>query len=159
MASAPVKQRGRLHYEDIEVGSRFESPWHTITAEEIVCFARDWDPYPFHVDAEAAADSFFGGLTACAAHLFALQSRLAHDLLDDVALLAGLGGEGMNLLAAVRPGDRLQLVRTYTDKRPSRSRTDRGVVGIEHTLENLEGEVVYRTQGKILVARRAPAAR
>jgi len=143
-----------LYFEDIEEGQRLESPWHTVTREEIVEFARAWDPQPFHVEDAAAERSIFGGFAACAAHIFALQSRLAHALPARVALLAGLGGDGLELLAPVRAGAQVKLVRRFTGKRVSRSRPECGVVAIEHTLETPGGEVVFRTRGAMLVERR-----
>jgi len=148
----------RLYYEDIEVDARARSPWVTVRAEEIIAFAEAWDPHPFHLDEAEGARSIFGGLSACAAHIFALQSRLTHDLPQQAALVAGLGGDGMELLAPVLAGQRLCLVRRFSAKRPSRSRPSAGVVGIEHTLETPEGKVLFRTKGFILVARRPSAA-
>jgi acyl dehydratase len=145
-----------LYYEDIEAGRSLESPFHTVTREEIVAFARAWDPQPFHVEEAAAARSIFGGFAACAAHIFALQSRLAHELPARVALVAGLGGDGLELIAPVREGARVKLVRRFTGKRASRSRPEAGVVSIEHTLETPAGEVLFRTRGAMLVERRAP---
>ncbi len=86
--------------------------------------------------------------------MFAIQSRLTHDLPRGVALLAGLGGDGLQLLAPIRPGTRVKLLRRFTDKRLSRSRPEGGVVGIEHTLVDPDGTVLFRTTGSILVARR-----
>ena len=157
---AAKRERGlrTLYYEDIEVDVRMESPWVTVSAEEIVSFAEVWDPHPFHLDEEAGAGSIFGGLSACAAHIFALQSRLSHDLPAQAALVAGLGGDGMQLLSPVLAGQRLRLVRRFTEKRPSRSQPGAGVVGIEHTLVSPEGALLFRTRGFILVACRPSAS-
>lgn len=144
-----------LFYEDIEPGRSLESPFHTVTRDEIVAFARVWDPEPFHLEEAAAASSIFGGFAACAAHIFALQSRLAHGLPARVALLAGLGGDGLELLAPVREGARVRMVRRFTGKRPSRSRPGVGIVSVEQTLETPAGEVLFRTRGAVLVERRA----
>ena len=141
-----------LYFEDIEEGMRFESPWHVVTREEIVDFARVWDPQPLHLDEEAAKRSLFGGFAACAAHIFALQSRLACQLPARAELVAGLGGDGLELIAPVREGARIRLVRRYTGKRRSRSRPDCGVVSIEHVLETPDGELLFRTRGAMLVA-------
>ena len=79
-----------MYYEDIEVDARLESPWVVVSAEDIVSFAEAWDPHPFHLSVDAGERSIFGGLAACAAHIFALQSRLTHDLPAQAALVAGL---------------------------------------------------------------------
>ena len=125
-----------LYYEDIEVDARLESPWVVVSGEDIVSFAEAWDPHPFHLSVDEGERSVFGGLAACAAHIFALQSRLTHDLPAQAALVAGLGGDGMELLSPVLAGQRLRLVRRFTEKRPSGSQPDAGVVGIAHTLES-----------------------
>jgi len=148
----------KLYYEDIEVDGRMESPWVVVREEEIIDFAKAWDPHPFHLEEQAGANSIFGGLSACAAHIFALQSRLTHELPAQTALVAGLGGDGLELLAPVLAGQRLRLVRRFTEKRLSRSQPGSGVVGIEHTLESPEGDLLFRTRGFILVACRPSPA-
>lgn len=146
-------------FEDIEPGDHVESPWYRVTREAIIEFGREWDPYPFHVDEAAARESEFGGLVACTAHIFCIQSILTHRLPEDVALVSGLGGDGLNLLLPVRPDDELRLVRTYTSKRASGSRPGCGIVGIEHVLERRDGDLVFRTTGSILVERRQAGER
>ncbi len=143
-------------FEDIEPGDRIESPWYRVTREAIIEFGREWDPYPFHIDEEAAKATEFGGIVACTAHIFCIQSILTHQLPEDVALVSGLGGDGLNLLLPVRPEDELRLLRTYTGKRESASRPECGIVSIEHTLERRGGDIVFRTSGSMLVERRAP---
>lgn len=144
----------RIYFDDVEPGRQIKSSWYRVTREAIIEFGRNWDPYPFHVDEIGAKESHFGELVACTAHIFAIQSLLTHDLGEDLALLTGLGGDGLNLLLPVGVDDELRLVRTYTSKRESRSRQDRGIVAIEHALQRRNGDLVFRTTGSILVERR-----
>jgi acyl dehydratase len=144
-----------LLFEDIAVGLALESPVFCVEADEIRSFAERWDPQPFHVDPEAARDSVFGGLVACSAHVFSIQSRLAHRLRPTFAVLAGLGAREMRFEHAVRPGDRLVLLSRVLEKRVSRSRGDRGVVGQELRVVNQRGEIAMRMLGSVLVARRS----
>jgi acyl dehydratase len=144
----------KLYLEDIEPGLRLESPWYAIEREEVVEFARRWDPYDFHLDEEAAERSTFGGLVACTSHLFAISSRLAHRLPGEVALIAGLGGDGLQVLAPVRVDTRVRLVRRFTSARLSRSRPEAGVVAFEDVIESPEGETLFRTSGSVLIQRR-----
>ncbi|MBJ20299.1 MAG: acyl dehydratase [bacterium] len=130
------------------------SPWYEVERDEIIEMAIRWDPYPFHVDEEAARASVFEGLAACAPHIFAISARLSHDLPGPLALIAGLGGDGFHLLAPVRAGTRVRLLRRFLATRTSRSRPDAGVVSIEDTLVMPDGEAVFRTSGAMLVARR-----
>ena len=142
------------YFEDVEPGTRLESGWYAVEPDEIIEFARRWDPYDFHLDEEAAKASVFGGLAACTAHIFAIASILAHDLPKELVLVAGLGGDGLQLLAPVRAGSRVRLVRVIRAVRDSKSRPETGIVTIEDTLEWSEGEALYRTSGSMLVARR-----
>ncbi|MBW2427042.1 MAG: hypothetical protein JRG86_22560 [Deltaproteobacteria bacterium] len=144
----------KLYFEDIEPGLRLESPWYTIEREEVVEFARRWDPYDFHLDEAAAERSIFGGLVACTSHLFAISSRLAHQLPGEIVLVAGLGGDGLQVLAPVRVGTQVRLVRRFTSARASRSRPEAGVIAFEDVIESPEGEALFRTSGSVLIERR-----
>jgi acyl dehydratase len=148
----------KLYFEDIEAGRQVESPWVEVDRDEIVQFARDWDPYDFHLDEKAAKESIFGGLAACAAHIFAISSKLSHQLPDELALVAGLGGDGLHLLAPIYAGDRVRLVRRFTQTRASKSKPEAGIITIEDTLESPDGKVVFRTSGSMLIARRPASA-
>jgi acyl dehydratase len=130
---------------------------HLLTEEAIIDFARHWDPQPFHTDHEAAVHSIFGGLVACAAHLFAIISLLATQDPRPAAMLAGLGGGSTRLPSPGRVGDRLFLRRTYVDARPSASRPGAGVVSQLMELVDATGRLVVAQEGAILVARRPGA--
>jgi acyl dehydratase len=145
-----------LTFEDLGVGDSARSvETYQVLRDEVVDFARRWDPQPFHLDERAAEQSIFGGLSACAAHVFAIQCRLAASIEPRWALLAGLGNDGFELTAPVRPGDRLHLLRRVSGKRASRSKPDRGIVNVEHDLVNQQGEVVFRAKGRMMIARQA----
>jgi acyl dehydratase len=144
-----------LYLDDLAVGDVARSArTFEVAREEVVEFARRWDPQPFHLDDEAGRQSIFGGIIACAAHVFAIQSLLACSVEPRWALLAGLGNDGFDLLAPVRPGDRLALVRRVTGLRASRSKPDRGIVEVEMDLVNQRGEVAFRSRGRVMIARR-----
>jgi acyl dehydratase len=149
-----------LYLEDIPVDAPREVGEHVLTKDEIVEFATRWDPQPFHMDEEAAAHSVFGELVACAAHLFSIVSLLVTQDEQPAALLAGLGGSGMQLRSPGRVGDRLHLRLTYLEARPSASRPDAGVVRQRLELIDSAGRLLLYQEGSILVARRpgAPVA-
>jgi len=93
-------------FEDLDEGETFESGTHTVTKSEIVSFAEQFDPQPFHVDEAAAEDSMFGGLVASGLHTLSLATRLTVD--DCLSEIANMGGSGMDELrwyTPVRPGD------------------------------------------------------
>ena len=154
-ASSDAQHEPAVFFEDIEVGSEQTSPWYVVDRDEIVEMAARWDPYPFHLSEEAAERSVFGGLAACAPHIFAISARLSHDLPGPLALIAGLGGDGLQLLAPVRAGASVRLVRRFVSARESKSRPDAGIVAIEDRLETPEGVAVFTTAGSMLLARRA----
>jgi acyl dehydratase len=144
----------QIYYEDIEVGIEYTSPWYAVERDEVIEMASRWDPYPFHLDEEIAKRSLFGGLAACTPHIFAISIRLSHALPGPLALIAGLGGGGLHLLAPVRVGDQVRLKRRFTGVRESKSRPDAGIVSVEDTLYSSEGNAVFRTSGSMLIAKR-----
>jgi acyl dehydratase len=144
----------QIYYEDIEVGSEHTSSWYTVERDEIIEMASRWDPRPFHLDEDIAKRSIFGGLAACTPHIFAISVRLTHALPGPLALIAGLGGDGLQLLAPVRAGDQVRLTRRFTSARESKSRPDAGIVSVEDTLYTPEGDAVFRTAGSMVIAKR-----
>ena len=143
-----------IFFEDIEVGSEQTSDWYPIERGEVIDFAARWDPYPHHLDDASARDSIFGRIAACAPHIFAISARLSHDLPGPLALVAGLGGEGLQLVSPVYVDTKVRLTRRFTAARASKSRPETGVVSFEDRLEDPDGEVVFRTSGSVLLARR-----
>jgi acyl dehydratase len=141
-----------LYYEDLPIGQPSTFGSYRLERAEIISFAAKWDPQPFHVDDEAGARSIFGGLTACAAHLFAVSSWLNSQNPDPPALLAGLGGDGMRLASPGRPGDLLHMELTYRAKRRSQSKPDRAVVDVFNRVLTDDGRLVLEQGGAILVA-------
>jgi acyl dehydratase len=144
----------RLHLDDLHVGRRFVSAAHRVDAAEIVRFAAEFDPQPFHLDGEAAKASRFGGLVASGWHTAAITMRL---LVDGGAPIAGgivgVGGE-ISWANPVRPGDTLNVHSEVVEVVPSRSRPDRGTVTIRSETRNQDGTVVQIFVGKIVVPRR-----
>ncbi len=132
-----------LTFDDFEAGQVFELGSHEVTEEEILAFARQWDPQPFHVDPEAAEKSSFGGLIASGWHTGALWMRLYVDsLLGGAAGMGSPGIEELRWLAPVRPGDTLTGRLTVLETTPSQRRPDRGTVRIRGEMLNQDGVTV-----------------
>ena len=132
-----------LHFEDFEPGQVFDLGSRTVTTDDIVRFAREWDPQPFHVDPEAAKDSAFGGLIASGWHTGAMWMRMYVDsLLEGTAAMGSPGIEELRWLAPVRPGDTLTGRLTVLETTPSERRPDRGTVRIRAEMINQEGVTV-----------------
>ena len=138
----------RWYFEDLTPGLIVEAVGPTVTAEEIIDFAKKFDPQYFHVDAEAAKQSPFGKLIASGWHTSALCMRMVCDgyLLD----AASLGSPGIDELRWTRPvfaGDTLHLKMTVLEQRPSRSRPDQGSILSKWEVFNQQGEPVMHMTG------------
>ena len=131
-----------LYFEDVEVGSARTSGEFELTEEDVVEFARVWDPQPFHVDPEAARESPFGGLTASTCHIFCVAAKLLSQM-EPLAVIAAARHE-LDLLRPARPGDRLSMTVACAEKRASRSKADRGTVRLESELKTTDGSVTAR---------------
>jgi acyl dehydratase len=143
------------YWEDFETGQEAEHGSHAITAEEIVEFAREYDPQPFHVDPEAAAAGPFGGLIASGWHSAALyMGMFVRNVLLDSASLGSPGVEELRWLVPVRPGDVLTGRSRVVEAWPSERDPRRGTIVGEHELVNQDGEVVMRMRARGFIARR-----
>jgi acyl dehydratase len=132
--AAPIEDR---YFEDYQAGAVYEYGYATVTEEEIVAFARRFDPQPIHADAKLAAAGPFGGLIASGWHTAGIFMRLFADhYLSRVASLGSPGIDELRWPVPVRPGDRLRLRTTIIETRPSRSKPDRGVVRTQGELVN-----------------------
>ena len=151
-------RRTRLYLEDLQVGQTFVSGTHVIDEAQMLRFAREFDPQPFHVDPERAKQTLFGGLAASGWHTAAITMRL---LVEGGAPLAGgligAGGE-ITWPRPTRAGDCLQVTSEITTIVPSRSRPDRGIVTMRSETRNQHDEVVQIFVGKLVVPRRPAAA-
>jgi acyl dehydratase len=143
-----------LYFEDAQVGTTCKAGPRLVSKEEIIQFAKQYDPVPRHIDEEAAARSIFGGLTACSANTFSIFILLTTRLEPRLHVLAGLGWDELRLPNPVRPGDELDLESIVLEKRESKSKSDRGVVRTEIRLRNQKSEIVLQCNSNILVARR-----
>jgi acyl dehydratase len=127
--SAPVDDRW---FEDYAPGLAFEYGSVTVSEDEIIAFARRFDPQPMHVDPEAAAAGRFGGLIASGWHTVAIATRIfVEHYLSHVASIASPGVDEIRWPAPVRPGDVLRLRTTIVEARRSRSKPDRASCGRE----------------------------
>lgn len=116
-------------FEDYEVGAVYEWGYLSVTEEEILAFARQFDPQPIHIDRAYAAAGPFGGIIGSGWHSGSLAMRLIADhYLSKPASLASPGLDELRWAVPLRPGDTLRLRATILDARPSRSKPDRGIV-------------------------------
>ena len=141
-----------FYFEDIELGSTRTAGEIQLQEEQMIDFAREWDPLPFHTDPQAAARSPFGGLTASGCHIVCVATRLTH-LLKPLAVVAGLKQE-FEFPNPARPGDRLSLTSECVAKRASKSKPDRGIVTFQCQITNQEGVAVLLMRSTLMLLRR-----
>jgi acyl dehydratase len=148
--------RGIRYFEDFHVGDTFDLDATTqVTAEEIITFARQFDPQPFHLDAEQARDSFFGQLVASGWHTTALLTRLVVDgLINETISMGSPGVDEIRWLRPLRPGDTLHARFSVLACTPSKSRPTMGVVRSQCALFNQEEELILTLVGLHFFGRR-----
>jgi acyl dehydratase len=144
-----------LYLDDLAPGQTYGSGETTVTEADIVRFAKDFDPQPFHLDGEAAKATFFGGLAASGWHTASLTMRLLVD--SEMRLAGGIVGAGMDELRwpkPLRPGDTIRLESEVIEVRPSRSRPSQGLAKVRTTTLNQHGEAVQVLVANLLVVRK-----
>ena len=144
-----------VYWEDLPVGTVIDLGTRRVTRDEIVEFARKYDPQSFHTDEEAAKDSIYGGLIASGWHTCVMMIRLLCDtLLLRAASLGSPGIDEIRWVRPVRPGDTLHARMEVIESRASRSKPDRGLVKSRWEVRNQTGEVVMTMAGVGMYRRR-----
>jgi len=145
----------RYYWDDFAPGWIYESPPRTLTADEIVRFAREYDPQVFHTDPEGAKATPFGGLIASGWQTCGVMMRLMCDgYLLESACLGSPGLEELRWLKPVRPGDALRLRAEVLEQTPSQKQPNRGTVKFRWQVLNQNDEVVCAIVGRQLFRRR-----
>jgi acyl dehydratase len=148
-----------LHWEDFTPGHVAEYGPRLVTREEIVAFAAEFDPQPFHLDEEAGRASLLGGLAASGWHTCCLFMRIVVDgFLRDAASMGGPGVESVRWHVPLRPGDTLTVRATVLEARPSKSRPDMGFVKFLFEVINQTGTRVMTLTSPLMLRRREAAA-
>lgn len=149
--------RTAFYLEDFKLGNVYETPSITVTREQLVGFAREYDPQPFHLDDTAGNASVFGGIaaggfqTAALAWTLGLRTRM----FDDCAM-AGIGIDELRWRLPLKPGDTIKCKMTVIENRPSQSKPDRGIATFVYDMINQNGEVIM-TLKLIQMLKRRPA--
>jgi acyl dehydratase len=142
-----------LYFEDLQPGPLQTTGTYEMREDELIEFARQWDPQPFHIDPEFAAGTPMQGLFASSVHTYAIGSKLFNQLATPIAGIASIRHE-IELPAPARPGDILHLEVSLLEKRESQSKPDRGLVSVEMLLKNQAGLVIMRIRSLMMVRRR-----
>ena len=145
-----------IYFEDFQVGQVYELGSYTVSEEQILTFAREFDPQPFHVDSVLAAESIYGGIIASGLHTASIFMRLLYDgLLCRSASMGSPGQDELRWLRPVRPGDTLTARGTVEELIPSKSKPDRGLVRKSYEVFNQHGEKVMTMRGLGMFGRRS----
>lgn len=143
-----------IYLEDLSVGDVFVSKTHALDAEQIIAFASQFDPQPFHLDPDAARDTLFQGLAASGWHTAALTMKL---LVESFPVARGVIGAGAEVIwpQPTRPDDVVKVTSTVLSITPSRSKPDRAIVVVESVTSNQRDEALQKLTSKVVVFRRS----
>ena len=148
----------RYYFEDFSVGRVFDSGTRQLSEQDILGFAREYDPQYFHTDPEAAKQSIFGGLIASGWQTVGVCMRLMCDsYLLETSTLGSPGVDAVRWVKPVYPGDTLRMRATVIAAKPSSSKPDRGMATMRWDVFNQKNELVMHMQGMLMMKRR-PAA-
>jgi acyl dehydratase len=147
----PTLPESGFWFDDVTVGQELVSNPVLLTIEDIRSFASQWDPLPIHLDDKAARAAGLEGITASGTHLLAIKNRLLYDFAMEQAVLASFGFDEVRFHAPARPRDTLHLRLTWKEKRPSRSRPDRGIARHLCELMRADGVVLLSLHDTILM--------
>jgi acyl dehydratase len=145
-------------FDDFTVGDTFVLPAHEITKDDLIAFAREFDPQPIHLDEKAPETEQIGGLIASGWHLCAVFMRMFCDgLLLDSTSLGSPGVDTLKWQRPVKPGDTLTGRTTVLETRSSRSRPDVGILRLRQEVFDQAGERVMWMEHPMLFRRRSAA--
>ena len=145
-----------IYFEDLVVGQEETFGHYDVTREEVLEFARKYDPQPFHLSDDAAARTHFGRIAASGWHTTAMTMAVIarHVVATEQAGLGSPGIDELRWLKPVYPGDRLTVKGTILEKTPSRSKPHIGSFRTETVVTNQHDEPVMRYTSIVLMRRR-----
>jgi acyl dehydratase len=145
-----------IYFEDLVIGAETDFGTYDVTREEVLEFARKYDPQPFHLSDEAAAETHFGRVSASGWHTAAMtMAVIARKVVGEKQ--AGLGSPGIDelrWLKPVYPGDTLHVHGEILEKTPSRSKPEMGSFRTRTTVTNQDGVPVMTFVSIVLIRRR-----
>jgi acyl dehydratase len=142
-------QPTRLWLDDLTLGQEFISGEYPLDAEQIIGFAKEFDPQPFHLDPDAAKQTFFGGLAASGWHTMAITMKLLVQSMPLAQGIIGAGGE-ISWPQPTRPGDVLRVKSRIAKITPSRSRPDRATVLVHCVTMNQDDEHLQELRARLV---------
>jgi acyl dehydratase len=154
-AAGASEDKRDWYFEDFYEGQEIDLGSRQVSEDEIIAFATQFDPQPFHVDRDAAAASIYGGVIASGWHTCGMMMRMVVDgLMARSSSMGSPGLDGVRWLAPVRAGDTLHVRYQTVRVKASNSKPDRGVVWSKWVADNQHGETVCTVEGMGMFARR-----
>ena len=145
----------KLFLDDLEAGQIYRLGSQSLSEEDIIAFAERYDPQPFHIDPEAAAETIYGGVIASGWQTVCIFMRLFVDgLLSRSAAMGSPGLDELRWLRPVRPGDVLDARVEVLESRPSRSKPDRGLTKLRCVVADESGDEVLTFIANVLFQKR-----
>ncbi len=141
------------YFEDLNIGEVRVSSTRCIERDELINFARIYDPQYFHADPSTAGESFFGDIIASGIHVMAIWRQLDHEIAQDIAWICGLAWRNVIFKTAVRGGDIVHARSECLAKRVSTSDPRRGVVEYRYQLIKSDGTLAWECESVNLVER------
>jgi acyl dehydratase len=149
-----IFRMGKRYFEDLKRGDRFKSETYTVSEAQVISFAREFDPQPFHLDAAVARQTMFKDLIASGWHTAGITMRLFVQTLNFAEGAIGLGVDELRWPTAVKPNDVLLVETEIVDLRESQSKPSHGIVRIRNVTTNQRGEILQTMYASALVLRR-----
>lgn len=157
-SAAFLPVRPHRTFEDLHVGEFRKSSSRTVTQDEIIAFARQWDPQWFHSDSELARASVFGEVVASGIHVLAMWRQMDHEINSDIDHVCGVAWDELRLRRAIRAGDTIHVTSEIVELRPSTTRTDRGTALTRYAVVTEDGtEAVTFTSTNLVYTREGRA--
>ncbi len=150
----------KKYFEDLVDGERLCCKTVEMTKKQILSFANEFDPQPFHTSEKLASESIFGGLIASSLHTLSACTKVVVDALKEIEILSGVGMDEIKMKTPVRPGDILSVDAWWTNLKPSETRPDFGfgTVKCHVTNQNNESVIEYGYQYIIKTVRHMTAS-
>lgn len=143
-----------MYYEDFKLGEKRLSRAYNLSEQDIIAYAREWDPQPIHIDPDFAAQTRIGSVFACAVHLLSIMTKLFNEIWIRPATIAGFGWDKVRFLSPGLPGANLVLESEVISKRESKSNPDAGIVTWAMRLLNQRNELMLVFEGPVLIEKR-----
>ena len=142
-----------FYYDDYNVGDEHQCVSYVVDRDEVIAFASKWDPQPWHIDEKAAKESYFGGLTACSAHIFSIFCITSQQWQSGVQqmAIAGLGFDDLRMHKPVYAGDTLRCFTVVEAKRESNSNPAGGICVCRVRLINQDKDVVFSIKASTMM--------